>query len=266
MAGNIPERLWWIPADFTDPSPAFLEEGRRLRPEGRWGARSWSRGAPRERHRAPGPALSSSAATSAHSRRQAVRSDSCNGARASSRTPANGKLRAELRTGAGRLSVLAFAPDGKTLACADGHGGVALWDVAARKVRARLKGHAHPIYSLAWTADSKTLATVGYSNPRDKAVVLWDAALGKERQRLEVGENMAYLSALAFAPDGKTLAVVGGSGSIHLWDVAAGRQVAELKGHTDVVESVAFSPDGRILASGSQDCTLRLWDVPKLKP
>jgi WD40 repeat protein len=59
---------------------------------------------------------------------------------------------------------------------------------------------------------------------------------------------------VAFSPDGRLLA----SGSydydtIKLWEVASGREVRTLSGHTNDVTSVAFSPDGRLLASGSGD-------------
>jgi WD40 repeat protein len=73
------------------------------------------------------------------------------------------------------------------------------------------------------------------------------------------------LHALAFSPDGRTLASGGGSfrkaGELKLWDVDTGTPRVDLLGHSDSVVALAFSPDGRLLASVSDDQTVRLWDV-----
>jgi tRNA A-37 threonylcarbamoyl transferase component Bud32 len=66
----------------------------------------------------------------------------------------------------------------------------------------------------------------------------------------------------AFSPDGRKLATSGGGGhSAKLWDVATGRELATLRGHTSEIRSVAFSPDGKRLASAGADRTVRLWDA-----
>ncbi|MBC9713872.1 hypothetical protein H9Y04_14975 [Streptomyces sp. TRM66268-LWL] len=65
--------------------------------------------------------------------------------------------------------------------------------------------------------------------------------------------------ALAFSPDGRTLASAGWDGRVLLWDPANGRIIRTMSGHSQVNE-VAFSPDGRLLASVGDNREVRLWD------
>jgi hypothetical protein len=65
--------------------------------------------------------------------------------------------------------------------------------------------------------------------------------------------------ALAFAPDGQTLASAGKDGTARLWDLAGGAPVT--LAHPDAVLSVAFSPDGAWATTACADGAARLWDA-----
>ena len=90
-------------------------------------------------------------------------------------------------------------------------------------------------------------------------ILLWNVAGGKEIHRFE--GTIPYAAALAFSPDGKTLASASVDKGIKLWDLATRKEQANLDGHTLFVSSVAYSPTEKILASGSGDDTIKLWDL-----
>jgi WD40 repeat protein len=160
---------------------------------------------------------------------------------------------------------LAYARDGQTLASGDTGGFVKLWDLTSGQVRLTLPRQGGDVLALAFAPDGKTLASsVLHKQPNQDGVKvwgevkLWDPYTG--RKRALVWKSPRYIWALAFAPDGQTLALASIDHTIRLWDLAGGECRATLRGHTGAVLTLAYSPDGKWLASGGADKTIRLWD------
>jgi len=69
-----------------------------------------------------------------------------------------------------------------------------------------------------------------------------------ERLTLLVGYTHE-VRALAFSPDGKTLASGDEGGMVKLWDVSTWEPLLTLEKHTGPVRFIRFSPDGKVLGT-----------------
>ena len=161
---------------------------------------------------------------------------------------------------------IALSPDGNLLAAGctprwSELGHVALWDVKTGDMIKELQGHEFGINSIAFSPDGKLLASGGWGY---HTIILWDVKTWDRIKELHRNQdNHSPIYSVAFSLDGKLLAAGSDDYSIILWDVAAGKNIKTLKGHSGSVKSVVFSPDGKMLASVSSDKTIVLWDMVK---
>jgi eukaryotic-like serine/threonine-protein kinase len=78
--------------------------------------------------------------------------------------------------------------------------------------------------------------------------------------RVALRGHQGPVLAVAFAPDGRSLATGSDDASLRFWDAATGREKAKLPAHSALF-AVAFAHNGQFLVSDDIDSTLRLWDV-----
>ncbi len=176
-----------------------------------------------------------------------------------------GKHKAVLNGHTSRIKCIAFSPDGKTLASSGADRTIRLWDPHTGQPKATLIGHKGAVECIAFSPDAKTLASASYV-PRDQynknpnyAIWLWDLQTGK--QKAQLSGHTEHVLAVAFSPDGKTLASASWDTTIRLWDIQTGKHLMTFTGDGKEYSSVAFSPDGKILASSHRSGTILLWDL-----
>jgi WD40 repeat protein len=148
-------------------------------------------------------------------------------------------------------SFLSFSPDGATLAVQEGDV-VQLYDVASGTLGNTLV--AKGANAIAYASGGRSV----YAVSTDGLDAL-DVANGEATHLLgDAGSSFRCLTASA---DGTLLAVSGWSGSIIVWDAAAGRQVRTWTGTGERHSRLALSPDSRVLATTGDDLKIRLWDT-----
>ncbi|GLF94951.1 nSTAND1 domain-containing NTPase [Streptomyces yaizuensis] len=175
---------------------------------------------------------------------------------------ATGRPGRTLSTSVHRDADVTFSPDGRTLAVTTGYfRDITLLDPASGKVRATSRAVRQEFTSLAFSPDSRFLATGG-----DGVIRLWDAATGSPGRVLSRSDSGEV--ALAFSPDSRTLATaMTGIPDITLWDTASGVSRGALENDTRSVGKLSFGPGGRTLAVAALDRPVRVWrtDLPGLK-
>lgn len=141
-----------------------------------------------------------------------------------------------------------------------------VWDANTGELLFTLEGHTRWIRALAFSPDSKTLA----SGDNSRTIRLWNVDTGTYRASFKISKDGSY--ALTFSPNSKFLASGGGDGKIRLWDATVKKQeglgtlgqytpLLTLRGHKHRVYTTAFSPDGKTLITASIYGKIRAWDT-----
>jgi WD40 repeat protein/tRNA A-37 threonylcarbamoyl transferase component Bud32 len=115
-----------------------------------------------------------------------------------------------------------------------------------------------PINALAWSPDSKRIATFS----SDYQIRVRHIRFYTE---VTIGEpSSTKKNAIAWSPTNKQIIAIGGNDkTVRLWNTSTKKQYV-YDGHDGYVMTVVWSPDGSRIASGSVDHTLQVWEAGEL--
>jgi WD40 repeat protein len=137
-------------------------------------------------------------------------------------------------------------------------GGVNLWEVATGEPLDTI-ALGEPVGDVAFGPAGSMLAFV---HERGGTAEVWDVAEDSRITELPVDSDSRFYYAIAFSPDGRTLATGGlEDPMVRLWDVRTGKLIRELDQGSAGTKTLDFSPDGRTLAVSGYAPVASLWDV-----
>ena len=162
------------------------------------------------------------------------------------------------------VEAIAFLQDSTTLMSLN-RDEIAHWDVQTGSKVTKSRGIRN-YESVVFSQDGSNFAV----GTREGRIHLWDATTGSKHKSLTGHAIVSILKkddtdvevwALAFSPDGKTIASGSQDKTVQLWDIEKRRKLATLEAHEGWVTALAFSADGKTIASGDTNKVIKLWDV-----
>lgn len=207
----------------------------------------------------------------------------------------------ELKSDAGKLSLVRFSPDGSYLAAGGADGEVLVWSNLSISPTNMDSGHHAPLVSVTWAPNNLLTTTdldngfVGWqfgktepsridlpglpapavcvafrpkSTPLEFVIGSRDGSLifldSKEAKQLKP-DHRGAVKQIAYLPDGRSLISAGADGKL-IWREANSRKIVEaVKAHETEISRLVFSRDGKQIITGDWNGRIKVWDAETRK-
>lgn len=172
---------------------------------------------------------------------------------------ATGEQVAQWESNGETIHAVALSGDGQTVAILLGNGIAQIWNAQhaegsqdeVQPVRS-IAFNSDEAWSIAFSSDGARLLIAGGDDAR-----LFDIDSGRESMQFT---RQGSVSASRFSPGGQQVITGSWDQSAKIWDVASGKVIHKLVGHTRAINDASFSPRGDRAVTASDDGTARVWD------
>jgi WD40 repeat protein len=159
----------------------------------------------------------------------------------------------------GKVKAVTFTPDSQSVVSVSADGTMRFWALTQQTQQVFTTGCS--LSSTARVVLSLDCRFMAVTECDDGAARVWKITLGAPPEPLVIaGLGDERYWAVAFSPDGYSVAFGSQDHGIHVWDTVTGTQTMTINGHSNVVWALGFSRDGQFLVSGSEDKTIRVWN------
>lgn len=176
------------------------------------------------------------------------------------------------------IRMMAYSPDGKLLATAEGTDGARIWNAAdpgtqlkqppdarmelevsvlEKPTRVLLTRGQSLMQKVLWTAFSPDSSRVLMADSFGH-VKIWKT--GSWKQEVDIAQTTEPVLGAVFHPDGKSVAFGDAKGGLHLWDLEQRKATRDSPTPAGIIVSVGFSADGTRIAT-AHPTDVMIWDT-----
>jgi len=148
-----------------------------------------------------------------------------------------------------------FDPTGPRLAVGTYDGSASIWEIPSGTRLRRLRNGGRSVDAIAFSLDGVLVATAS----RDGMEQVWEAASGTLRTEFNPHHGGVY--AIEFSRNGESIVSVGRDDAVVVSNVVTGMPIARLEGPKARIATAHFDPEGRRVVGASWDGTVRVWDA-----